>query len=141
MIGICFKYNPGYKSLLRDQYYELIKAFPGLTIFEREVHEDEPDDYNGQVFTRITDADDLSLDSTLVILTGQDANNIQGTINLKDYVHPENAIYFFGDDQSNLTQEKIGNRVDYDKVYIPIQANVWSAQAIAIVLYDRQSKE
>ena len=41
MVGICFKYNPGYKELLRTQYYHLVRAYPYLIVYEREVNEKE----------------------------------------------------------------------------------------------------
>lgn len=140
MVGISFRYNGGYKSLLRDQYYELVKAFPNLVVYERGVSDLEPLDYNGSPFIKITNADDLPKNARLVVLSAQNGKYIQGEINLKDYQHPIDAIYFFGDDNTSLSQSDIGNVTDYDKVYIPIEENVWSAQAMAIVLYDRQLK-
>ena len=139
MIGVCFKYNPGYKSLLREQYYELTKAFPDLEVYEREVPNNEPPNYNGYPINKVNNADDLP-SVKLVILSSKDAREIKGTINLKDFTHPKNVIYYFGDDQGSLTQDKIGNTTDYDIVYIPIDHSIWSSQAMAIVLYDRKIK-
>lgn len=140
MIGICFKYDGGYKLLMREQYYELFKAID-IVAYEREVHPNEPDDYNGKPINRVTNADDLPTEPTLVVLSGQDGKEIQGDISLDDYTHPENAIYFFGDDHGDLTQAKIGTRTDYDKVYIPFFGkSLFSNQAMAVVLYDRLKK-
>lgn len=140
MIGICFKYNPGYKELLRTQYYQLVRAYPDLTVYEREVSVKEPDTYNNIPFVRVSTSDDLPIEPKLVVISPQNSPNIPGDISLVDYVHPENVIYFLGDDQGHLTQKVIGSRIDYDKVYIPMEDCIYSDQAIAIVLYDRQIK-
>lgn len=141
MIGICFKYDPGYASLLRDQYYELVKAFPTLTVYERCVPEGEPSTYVTIPINKVDDADDLPTEPTLVIVTSKTAVHIKGTVDLANYVHPTSAIYFTGDDHSHLTQAMIGETTTYDKVYIDIPENVWSSQAMAMVLYDRQLKD
>lgn len=140
MIGISFKYDAGYDQLKREQFYELFKAFTGMTIFEREVDVLEPDHYNDQPFTRVDNADDLPTEPTLVVLTGLDGEYIQGDVSLVDYVHPENAIYWVGDDHSSLTQASIGERTDYDAVYIPVEKSLFSTMALSIALFDRQLK-
>ena len=130
MVGICFKYDGGYMLLMREQYYELIKAFPDITnIYERLVDEKEPNDYNDQPLTKITNADDLPTEPTLVILSSLQGEYIKGDISLTDYTHPGDVIYFFGDDHNHLTQEMIGIRTDYDKVYIPhVAKSLFSAR-------------
>jgi hypothetical protein len=136
MVGVCFKYDGANTSLIRDEYYELMKAFPNVVIFERCVPIEAELDYNGRVFNSIENIDDLPLDHDVVILSSQTASEIQGTLNLKDFTHPENVIYYIGDDHSHITQESLGDRTDYDVVYIPIDDNMWSPQALSILLYD-----
>jgi len=142
MIGLCFKYDGGYQSLMREQYYELVKAFPAVTnIYERLVDKAEPNDYNHQVLTKINNADDLPTEPTLVVLSSIHGEYIKGDISLTDYIHPANVIYYFGDDHNHLTQAIIGIRTNYDKVYIPnVAKSLFSNQAMAIVLQDRQRK-
>lgn len=137
MVGVCFKHDESHLSLIRDEYYELLKAFPDIEVYERDVDIEVGSDYNGRSFTSITNGDDLPEGVTVVIISGQAAEYIQGTISLKDYVHPENVIYFLGDDHSHLTQADIGTITTHDVVYIPIATNVWSPQALSIILYDR----
>lgn len=142
MVGICFKYDPGYKSLLRDQFYELVLAFPNITnVYERNGMDSRENlEYQGIPYTSVINADNLPTEPTLVILSAQDGEFIQGNNNLAGYVHPADVIYYFGSDHQSLDQAEIGITTDYVKVYIPISENVWSAQAVAMVLYDRQSK-
>lgn len=140
MIGICIKFDPAYNSLTRDQYYEMAKAFPDLVIFERGIPRLEKDNYCGYPITRVDNADDLPTEPTLVVMASQVGRHLKGEISLMDYVHPENAIYYFGDDHSHFTQEQIGITTKYDSVYIPVPHNLWSGQAVAITLYDRLIK-
>lgn len=145
MIGLCFKYDATLFSVVRDQYYELANAFPDLKMFERNVPDDEKDTYCGTPIIKVNNADDLP-DCNLVVITPKDAKYIHGEINLLDYKHPENAIYFLGDDHNHLTQEIIGTTTNYDAVYLPVtnaitnRVSYWSSQAATVVLYDRVIK-
>lgn len=64
-----------------------------------------------------------------------------GAVPLKDFSHPENAVYFFGKAGENPTGWKREQDVS---VYIPTIANngvMWPHQVLVTVLYDRLMKE
>lgn len=138
MVGVSFKYVGGYKGLMRGQYYELLKAFPEVKAFERDVPEIEGREHNGVEVIPIHNAEDLPDGVKVVVLSGQDGKHIKGETSLEDFEHPEDVVYYFGDDLSNLTTQKIGN-VKYETVYIPhMDKSLFSCQAMAIVLYNRR---
>jgi tRNA(Leu) C34 or U34 (ribose-2'-O)-methylase TrmL len=65
----------------------------------------------------------------------------KGATPLKDFVHPENAVYFFG----KAGESPIGYKREQDvSVYIPTIANngvMWPHQVLVAILYDRLVKE
>ena len=62
--------------------------------------------------------------------------NIKGDVSLKDFTHPEECIYWFGDSHNIVKPEEIPNNIAH-KVYIPMNGEVHSYVAGAMVLWDR----
>lgn len=63
---------------------------------------------------------------------------IEGAENLCDYVHPMQAMYIFGPEDSTL-----GNKITSfcrDKIYIPTNGCMNLAATVNVVLYDRMAK-
>jgi hypothetical protein len=81
-------------------------------------------------------------DRPLVVMAPQEGRYIQGTENLKGFVHPENAIYLFGPSHRHLNDEDhMGERVADHYVYIPFVKNEsWGYSAAYILLWDRELK-
>lgn len=63
---------------------------------------------------------------------------IEGATPLAQFVHPENAIYIFGPEDSSISQEVI-SQADV-ATYIPTVGCLNLAQTVNVVLYDRASK-
>lgn len=63
----------------------------------------------------------------------------ENAISLAQYQHPEQALYIFGPEDGNLSQEII-NRADA-VVYIPTQGCMNLAATVNVVLYDRLAKQ
>jgi tRNA(Leu) C34 or U34 (ribose-2'-O)-methylase TrmL len=63
---------------------------------------------------------------------------IEGAIPLQDYVHPKNAFYIFGPEDSTLGK----NILSWcrDTIYIPTRICMNLAATVNVVLYDRMSK-
>lgn len=88
-------------------------------------------------------AADLPVDRPLVVLQPNDAANFRGIINLKDFIHPENAIYLFGPDLKPMSKAFLGGREPEYRVFIPTgtRRDMFSYVAYAVVAWDRKSKQ
>lgn len=65
---------------------------------------------------------------------------IEGTGNLSEYEHPENAIYVFGRGGENLVKH-VTPADDVVSIHMPLGgAELYAAVALGQVLYDRQVK-
>jgi len=65
----------------------------------------------------------------------------RGEQNLKDFIHPENALYIFG--KTNFSPFLLEKRKQDISLYFETAMNigtVWSHQAAGIILYDRLRK-
>jgi hypothetical protein len=65
----------------------------------------------------------------------------RGTTDLKDYTHPNNALYVFG--KANYDLWTLHKEPEHESVKISTSANLaylWPHQACSIVLYDRLVK-
>jgi len=88
----------------------------------------------------IDDLDGLPCDRPLVVVSSSVAQNLKGEQDLQHFTHPEDAIYIFGGDATELKPEDFKDR-DYATVYIPTgDIEMYSFQAGAITFYDRMSK-
>ncbi len=66
-------------------------------------------------------------------------DRFEGSLSLANYVHPENAIYVFG----NTNQSMTGHVTDDDDVVsicTPVFADMFGHAVLAVVLYDRMVK-
>lgn len=63
---------------------------------------------------------------------------VVGATPLNEFVHPENAIYWFGPEDGSLTQQQISSADAV--IYIPTIGCLNLAATVNIVLYDRASK-
>ena len=80
-------------------------------------------------------------DVPLVVLGPPDGKFVQGNVSLKDFQHPDDAIYLFGGTQDVLTVEDLGGRVPDASVYIPfVKHECYSHAAGYMALWDRYVK-
>ncbi len=78
----------------------------------------------------------------LVLMQPPDARYVRGHTNLIEFTHPENAIYIFGGNNAYFSfEEDMGIRKPNHVIYIPVQHEMYSWTAAAVVLYDRMLKE
>jgi len=91
---------------------------------------------------QVATAEDLPSIPSLVVATPLVGRFVQGEEDLKDFVHPRNAIYLFGADNVNLSEDFLGERIPDHKVYITndTQFEIFAHVAAGIFLYDRRSK-
>ena len=93
--------------------------------------------------TPITCPDDLPSDYSIVLLAPTNGANIQGDTSLVDFVHPANAVYWFGSDANHIDDEVFANRAPDSKVFIPTDSvdQMYADSAWAVVAWDRRCKE
>lgn len=132
--GVCLEFTP--VEPFRRTWGYLIQECEVPNAWERNTHERSHYNWDGWHFN----VDMKDVPDPLVVLTPIDGSKLKGTISLWDYVHPENAVYYFGSDKADLRHENIG-REKYDKVYIPDCGFMHSFTAAAMVIYDRKIKE
>ena len=138
MRSICFEYDE--RGWNRDLWLYVITGF-GVGGFERGRDPEMTGNHFGTV--AVQDVYDLPTDRPLVVLQPL-ASSFPGEISLKNFVHPENAIYYFGSDRGNTTAEDLEG-LEYDLVYVPqadnvVQNELWTHQIGGIVLYDAMTK-
>jgi tRNA(Leu) C34 or U34 (ribose-2'-O)-methylase TrmL len=63
---------------------------------------------------------------------------VEGATPLPEFVHPDNALYLFGPEDSTLTQDVV-SRADH-VVYLPTRGCLNLAATVNVVLYDRVAK-
>jgi len=97
--------------------------------------------YNGR-YQQVTDTlQQVCEEVPLVVVQPKDGLHIQGTESLVTFTHPEEALYVFGSNHAHLVPEEVlGSRLPDYCVYIPVEYEMYSWVAAAVVLYDRQVK-
>lgn len=136
MFGVCFRSEK--HAAMQDQWSFAFSNF-GVTELWEIRKEDGEDIYQPTI--GITTAEELPTDRPLVILAPQDGRYVQGTEPLKDFVHPDNAIYLFGGSHENLSEVELGSRVPDHLVYIDlVQHECFAHAAGYITLWDRYVK-
>lgn len=141
MYGISCEWDP--KSSARSAWDYLTTAY-GTHLYER------PNPGGGcrndeYWVTGVPDIPSLTQYGTPIIISPFLGHDVQGTINLYDFVHPADAIYVFGPDYRNLTWEDISIYPKPPVVYIEVPPGNESREMHAyitagIVLYDRAVK-
>lgn len=90
--------------------------------------------------TYLNSYSDLIPLGSLIIASPETGQSIPGTLNLKDFTHPEDATYVFGHDNLILQASEFEGKT-YSAVYVPtIEMEMWSWVAAAVILYDRLVK-
>lgn len=133
MIHVCFSSDKNGTN--RDFWEYLITGF-NLKAYDRAPPEPVVELPHTTIINSI---DDLPTDIPLIVVQCQHGKQIQGEHCIYDYVHPENAIYYFGSDKEYMNPEDFGDR-EYDSIYIPQEPGepneLWSHQVGAMVIYD-----
>ena len=125
----------------QTQWDYILSSFPP----DRLIVFGNPDDApSTNVFSRLeaTYAESLNgQGDTLVVMAPDNGQYVQGDESLVDFVHPEDAIYYFGGDKSHLGLKQIGRPPDH-RVFIPTASkdDLFSWQAYAMVAWDRMMK-
>jgi len=88
---------------------------------------------------RLERGQDISHLENVVLMMPVCSNAFTPTINLKDYVHPDDVTYLFGSDHFIMNEEDLPFK-DCDVVYVEADREMWSFQAGLITLYDRRIK-
>lgn len=76
----------------------------------------------------------------IVLLSPSTSRNFTPTIDLPEFLHPENAIYVFGPDNLHLTNEDVGKRQIDHIVRIPTDTKdeMFGYAAYVAVMWDRR---
>jgi hypothetical protein len=96
-----------------------------------------PDEIDPGPWVPLHHVDDLSFhvpDKQIVFFSPAFSDHVPGLININDFEHPGDAVYYFGSDEVHPEP------IYYDHcVYIetPRQVSMWSHQAAMIALHDR----
>lgn len=136
MFGICFVGE--YRRDTQDQWSFLLSNFGDPECWEIEKPNVEPV-YQKPV--KIKTAEELPSDRPLVVLAPEAGRFVQGTVSLKDFVHPDDAIYLFGGSHLNLSEDELGTRIADSYVYIPlIEHECYAPPAAYMTLWDRYVK-
>lgn len=67
------------------------------------------------------------------------STTLKGASSLKNYEHPENAIYVFGNVPDNLVRY-VTDADDVVNIETPVGAALFAVAAMSMVLYDRHAK-
>lgn len=137
MIGVCFRRE---KHWEQDQWSYVFSNFGVTDIWETgDNGKKDLDIYQPTI--RIDTAAELPSDRPLIVLAPAAGTYIQGTESLKDFAHPEDAIYLFGPSHLHLNEDDLGGRVPDALVYIPLVKNECFSHAAAyMTLWDREVK-
>lgn len=84
---------------------------------------------------------DMVEDCQLVVLAPRAGRFIQGEVSLREYRHPDKALYLFGSDKEHLHPDVLCDAPS-DRVFIPTATHheMYSHVAAAVVLWDRMLK-
>jgi hypothetical protein len=135
-IGICFVGEQ--RRDTQDQWSFLLSNFGDPECWEIEKASVEAV-YQKPV--KIKTAEELPSDRPLVVLAPEAGKYVQGTENLKDFEHPDDAIYLFGSSHLNLCEDEMGDRVADHCVYIPlVKCECYAPPAAYMTLWDRYVK-
>ena len=137
MLGLCFSFD---RDVKRRDYWAWVAGWFSVThAWER----NRPDDFGNYLSQfqpeTIRDAHELPTQARLVVMTAPDADEVKGNVCLYDYVHPKNAIYYFGRDGGKMSHKELPE--ECDKVYVPVDSyDLYASHAASITFYDRRLK-
>lgn len=131
-VTICFFYTSD--EFCQNQWDYILNAFEPekVYIIGGRWNSRVLDHYDAEV---IVNADELPVDSPLVVFSPELGNRLPGTESLVNFTHPANPVYLFGPDDKHLDQDILGEREPDHLVYIPT-AEMYSFMAAAMVDYD-----
>lgn len=91
--------------------------------------------------TWVPDATGLP-DGPLVVLSPDTGRHIQGIESLAEFTHPDDAVYLFGSDNWNLSDDELGGRPADHLVFVDTDTNdeMYSFVAYAVTAWDRRMK-
>lgn len=139
MLGICFNFD---SHVIRREWWDWHVDWFGV---DQAWERNRPEGFERHskfLPQQIKTAGELPSDIPLIVLTAPDARFVKGDECLYDFVHPEDAIYWFGHDHTNMDPEDFADREPDHKVFIPIEKyEVYSAFVASMVLYDRRRKQ
>jgi len=142
MVGVCFLSE--HRGWMQDQWSWVFSNFGVSDIWERQSDHDGVRGKDGSIYQptiKVDTAADLPRDRPLVVLQPPDGRFIKGETSLKDFVHPADAIYFFGGSHAVLSDDDMGGRIPEHLVYIPtVKLECHSFSAAYMVLWDRYVK-
>lgn len=72
---------------------------------------------------------------SLVYITPKTSSTMVGETNIKDFTHPNDCCYVFGDNNSGIRSDLPGN-----KIYIDTISELFCWQSATITLFDRMCK-
>lgn len=97
-----------------------------------------------QPYTRVPTLASLVIPpgTKLVIFAPTNGEHVQGTESLVTFVHPEDALYVFGQDHQHFDPALLGGRTPDHLVYVPTlgDAQMHSYTAGLLMFYDRAVK-
>lgn len=133
MKGVCFPYATD-----QNQWDYVLSNFKPETIWILNAPEDARLPKGAR---RLNTAEDLP-DNPLVVLAPKEGRFVKGEMSLVDFEHPEDAVYLFGQNNQNLSELELGNRVPDHVIYIPTSDHVemYSWTAYAVTYWDRSMK-
>ena len=79
-------------------------------------------------------------DIPLVVAAPAHGRYVHGDINLKDFVHPQDAIYIFGSDSGIMQQEDVTRECSCVYVETDTTDDMYSFVTYAVMMHDRRMK-
>lgn len=140
-VGVCFQSE--HRGWMQDQWSWVFSNFGITEIWERDADHDGYRGKDGSIYQptiKIDTAAELP-ERPIVLLTPKEGRFFNGNTSLKDFDHPEDAIYFFGGSHGVLSEEDFGGREPHSLVFIPfVKFESYSHSAAYVTLWDRYSK-
>lgn len=135
MLGLCIGFDS--YAYQRNQWAYMIDSFGVTDVWE---HGPGAEPIQGYPKSQIVESANELPDVRLVVLAPPEGRQLQGTIPLPEYQHPENVIYVAGQNHVQFDLEFMADR-EYDAIYIPSERHEFYAMvAVACALYDRRAK-
>lgn len=136
MFALCFAYENNDHT--RNEWSYLCEWFNVASTFEY----GKPESVKGTPHTVAIDSMADLPDQPLVVLSPENGRHIQGDIVLRDFEHPDDAIYVFGNNHLHMSESPLFAGRDYSSVYIPTnKAEMFAVFAATLTLYDRREKQ
>ena len=140
MIGVVL-HLPESEDAARQWEYALCHFAPDVIYL---VGSERPEGFVYQNVVLIDDSSDLPPSSTLVLLAPLTGRIVQGDVSLADFVHPADAIYWFGPNIAEHMDPSVymASRAPDHVVYVPTDSDdqMYAWTVYAVVAWDRRAK-